>query len=180
MVEYITEKSGRKRKAKYVICDGCGNKFLKSVEAIKKTKKHYCNPDCLKSEIIIKKCANCGKDIRGTKNRFRKNKSGLYFCCRKCKDISARLDGIKEIHPDKYGIPTINTYRKIALLSYPNKCSSCGYDTYINVLEVHHIDGDRSNNNINNLIILCPTCHKEVERGFIYINEKREIIKKPL
>ena len=26
-------------------------------------------------------------------------------------------------------------------------------------LELHHIDGDKSNNNLNNLQLLCPNCH---------------------
>ncbi len=28
------------------------------------------------------------------------------------------------------------------------------------VLEVAHVDGKRQNNDIENLVILCPTCHK--------------------
>ena len=28
------------------------------------------------------------------------------------------------------------------------------------VLEVHHIDENRNNNDISNLVILCPICHK--------------------
>jgi len=30
---------------------------------------------------------------------------------------------------------------------------------YPDVLEVHHKDEDRNNNNVTNLIILCPTYH---------------------
>ena len=30
------------------------------------------------------------------------------------------------------------------------------------MLEVHHIDENRQNNNPSNLIILCPTCHKKL------------------
>ena len=28
------------------------------------------------------------------------------------------------------------------------------------MLEVAHVDGDRLNNEVENLVILCPTCHK--------------------
>jgi len=28
---------------------------------------------------------------------------------------------------------------------------------------VHHIDGDRSNNNLENLLLLCPSCHKKAD-----------------
>ncbi len=38
------------------------------------------------------------------------------------------------------------------------KCQRCGYA----FLEVHHIDGNRENNDLNNLITLCRKCHFEI------------------
>ena len=38
-------------------------------------------------------------------------------------------------------------------------CDICGWDKATEVLEVHHIDIDRSNNSDDNLQLLCPTCH---------------------
>lgn len=43
-----------------------------------------------------------------------------------------------------------------------HKCENCGNSEWCGKpikLEVHHIDGDRTNNNINNLQLLCPNCH---------------------
>ena len=45
-----------------------------------------------------------------------------------------------------------------------NKCSKCGWNEINQVtnkipLEVNHIDGDSTNNNVENLEILCPNCH---------------------
>jgi hypothetical protein len=37
--------------------------------------------------------------------------------------------------------------------------SHCGYGIP-DVLEVAHVDGNRQNNDIPNLVILCPNCHK--------------------
>ena len=51
-------------------------------------------------------------------------------------------------------------YRAIAFSYYPKKCQSCGTERDV---EVHHINGDTSNNKISNLIPLCSTCHKKVE-----------------
>lgn len=45
------------------------------------------------------------------------------------------------------------------------RCTCCGYDRVKEVLEVHHKDCDRSNNNLSNLETLCPTCHKERHYG---------------
>ena len=43
-----------------------------------------------------------------------------------------------------------------------HKCENCGNSEWCGEpikLEVHHIDGDRTNNNIENLQLLCPNCH---------------------
>lgn len=42
------------------------------------------------------------------------------------------------------------------------KCESCQADTWLNFtvpLELHHINGDRYDNRLENLQILCPNCH---------------------
>lgn len=42
------------------------------------------------------------------------------------------------------------------------KCENCGLEEWLGQpinLEVHHIDGDRTNNNLGNLQLLCPNCH---------------------
>ena len=43
-----------------------------------------------------------------------------------------------------------------------HKCENCGTETWLNQpipLEVHHLDGDRLNNTLENLQLLCPNCH---------------------
>lgn len=56
--------------------------------------------------------------------------------------------------------------RLIAEKFFEEKCSNCNKSTYdINgkiismPLQLHHIDGDRHNNELNNLTLLCPICH---------------------
>ena len=42
------------------------------------------------------------------------------------------------------------------------KCECCGSKEWLNnpiPLEVHHLDGDRLNNELSNLQLLCPNCH---------------------
>jgi predicted restriction endonuclease len=50
-------------------------------------------------------------------------------------------------------------YRKLAFDTYPSVCAYCGFGIQ-DVLEVAHLDGDRKNNAIDNLVVLCPNCHK--------------------
>jgi len=42
------------------------------------------------------------------------------------------------------------------------RCENCGLDKWMEKdipVEIHHKDGDKLNNNINNLEVLCPNCH---------------------
>lgn len=49
---------------------------------------------------------------------------------------------------------TKNNYRKMR----KDKCELCGSDTN---LCVHHIDGNRNNNDTNNLLTVCKKCHQK-------------------
>ena len=43
-----------------------------------------------------------------------------------------------------------------------DECEMCGLNEWMNKkipLELHHIDGNRYNNELDNLQILCPNCH---------------------
>lgn len=43
-----------------------------------------------------------------------------------------------------------------------NKCEICGISEWNKlplVCQLHHIDGDSTNNSLENLQILCPNCH---------------------
>jgi 5-methylcytosine-specific restriction endonuclease McrA len=59
-------------------------------------------------------------------------------------------------------------YRKQALAHYPHTCAICGFGI-VDVLEVAHLDGDRSNDDLDNLAVLCPTCHRMVDIDLIPI-----------
>src|SRR5206468_1598970 len=50
-------------------------------------------------------------------------------------------------------------YRKLAFTHYDPLCAHCGFGVPA-VLEVAHLDGNRGNNELPNLVILCPNCHK--------------------
>jgi len=57
-------------------------------------------------------------------------------------------------------------YHKRAFEIYTPICAYCGFGIR-DVLEVAHIDGDRNNNDADNLVILCPTCHKMLDIDII-------------
>lgn len=50
---------------------------------------------------------------------------------------------------------------KIRLLQQRGKkCGRCNYNKY-EILQVHHKDRNRSNNELENLELICPNCHLE-------------------
>ena len=71
---------------------------------------------------------------------------------------------LEDILAGKY--PYYNTshlnYRLIKEGVKERKCECCGNTEWMGhpiVLELHHIDGNRMNNNLENLQLLCPNCH---------------------
>ena len=67
----------------------------------------------------------------------------------------------------RYGnvIKSANAIDAIAYLR-GRRCEYCGLDTWMEKpipLEVHHIDGDDLNSDLNNLQLLCPNCHALTE-----------------
>lgn len=46
------------------------------------------------------------------------------------------------------------------------KCEMCGIESWLGKplsMHLHHVDGNRFNNNLDNLQILCPNCHTQTD-----------------
>lgn len=130
---------------------GFGKFCSRSCSAQYNGAKSKLEPNCV--------CTFCQTPFyRSNSQKKRAKSSGLLFCSRSCKDKAQRLDsGISEIWPTHYGINS--DYREKALSCLPKRCDVCGYDKHPEVLQVHHRDGNRKNNVLENLQVLCPTCH---------------------
>ena len=59
-------------------------------------------------------------------------------------------------------------YRKLAFEHYRDRlfCAHCGFGLP-DILEVAHLDCCRENNDVRNLVLLCPTCHKMFDLDLI-------------
>ena len=63
--------------------------------------------------------------------------------------------------------------RKILIKERGNQCEKCGITNWLGIplgIEMHHIDGDRTNNDKTNLVLLCPNCHSITDN---FKNRKR-------
>jgi len=148
------------------ICDCCGKVFMRENKHLRQNRRHgnknYCSQLCVttglyhghKTEKEVT-CSYCGKIYLKYIYKIKQNKTGKHFCCSACRGLY-----LSKQHDDRF----IVRYRKKALKILPNHCSVCGYSV-IDILEVHHKDGDRDNSGLDNLDILCPTHHKEYHHG---------------
>lgn len=74
-----------------------------------------------------------------------------------------------------YGWKTgIRSYRRAKLSEVPLLCNICGvgekkFSNGKSNLIVHHIDENRENNALNNLMVLCISCHRKVHLGSLKI-----------
>lgn len=127
------------------------------------------------------KCALCGETIVRPKGHLRA-KSGMYFCCAEHmaqaqdKNSGERYKPIRPLRYAPCGEATITTYRKFAFKHYPCECSVCKSVTDKRQLEVHHIDENRFNNKLDNLIILCGNCHNKISSHDFILEGREKIV----
>jgi hypothetical protein len=142
-------------------CKICGKEFYVKPFHLKKGWGKYCSIKCrAKAQYNGKwvKCFNCGKKIYRTPNDYRKAKSKRFFCSVSChcswenKNVRCGINSPNWIAGEA-------AYRDLMRrCKVPFKCNECGIADK-RVLVVHHKDGDRKNNNIENLERLCCNCH---------------------
>lgn len=161
------DSQGTERPYIEFLCDQCGKSHSRPRKEMRE-EKNFCSPKCYYDSLghgsIKLICSNpeCGKSFDKKRSHLNGSKSGLYFCCRVCKDIGQRLEsGLTQIHPDHYGTDKKVDHRAIAFTIYPPCCNRCGWKEYKPVLDTHHKDGNHNNNHPDNLEILCPTCHQK-------------------
>lgn len=151
------------------ICPICNTQFDAPLREVNRGNAKVCSRKCsrikanmanIKNHAPNVTCAFCKKDFYISPSKFKNSRSGLYFCCRKHKDLAQRIGGIEQIQPPHYGTSKRRIdYRYIAFEKKPKICEVCSYSTYTEILQVHHRDYNRENNTIENLQILCPNCH---------------------
>ena len=160
-------KRKQRYRARKVICKTCGKELL----IIKnRTNSGYCqscnakrnNPQVNDDELFIQEgksrrrarkinCKVCKKDLLVRLDREH---------CGYCQRCNAAKRGTDYSYIDGY-----TTYRKRKLKYTLPICFCCRKEGYDEVL-VHHIDGNRKNGKMENLVILCRSCHRSLDYQF--------------
>jgi len=104
-----------------------------------------------------------------------------YYCktCRKKHDSIKVMEKRKQKNPEiQMGVGSggnqwgennhmfkdgLSKYRKVCLThyEYDHSCFICNSTRFV---VVHHIDGDRTNNILENLVMICRSCHAKVHK----------------
>lgn len=149
--QYINKRTHVKIK-----CKTCGYEWeISPCSLMPSTTKHYTFIGCPECKYIEVECSYCHKTFKRLKSIVNKdNKTGYIYCSKECGNRHKNITTTNWVDS--------SNYRRNAFNYYPHKCCICGWEEDERVLEVHHLDEDRNNNDIENLRILCPICHKKL------------------
>lgn len=103
---------------------------------------------------FIVSCDRCENKFNVTEREHQHPVKEKYFCSRSCANSTGG-----NAKAEKYGL---TQYTTIARKYYKEQCAVCGIT---DILDVHHIDEDRTNFHPSNLIFLCPNDHYRLHRN---------------
>jgi len=170
---FAINKNNQKDKFIKGICKHCNNEFLVKRGTAKEwyicdncKESHYGSVKRVSTRIRVKLICGCGKEDFKLVPKPEVSRYIANYKCNLCKAIINRESKLKyysELPWDKagYGI----RYRKI-LQEQNNKCLICNISDWNSKpirLHLDHIDGNHSNNQRDNLRLICPNCHSQTE-----------------
>lgn len=145
-----------------VNCVICRQEFYAKPSWLKKGFGKYCSRKCQhegrKNGQMIN-CFICEKRVYKAVKALKHSKSKKYFCGKSCQTIWRNtIVFIGKNHPNwKHG-EYIYRNRLINNNAILKICKICKIDDF-RILAVHHLDKNKKNNKLENLIWLCHNCH---------------------
>lgn len=157
-------------------CDYCNKLFERQKKLINTNKRkghnNYCSKKCQYAAMTkgtTVSCANCGKKIYRLKSQKQKSKHNNSFCNHSCAaSFNNKFTKRGKLHPNY--LDGTSNYINIAFSYYQPKCTICDFNIR-SALQVHHIDKNRKNSSLDNLIIVCANCHSQIHFGNLKITD---------
>jgi predicted restriction endonuclease len=98
----------------------------------------------------------------------------MKYCNRTCQAKYVRSKKMELVNAGNFDalnmadVSIANLTRRLLIETHGAKCMLCGWDkvnpwTSRSPLELHHKDGDPTNHDLSNVILLCPNCHALTE-----------------
>jgi 5-methylcytosine-specific restriction endonuclease McrA len=155
-------------------CNKCGNEFTPE-----KGLKNFCSSLCRNSREFSAE-AKLKKSIKSRKAWKDGKMDMINFS--EINNRAHKIEKCKSTWNNKYlkekekgKLHSWDTLRKYHFIIQKNTCEVCGTREWNGEsvpLELHHLDGDRTNNGDDNLQVLCPNCHSQTD-NFRGRNSKR-------
>ena len=140
-------------------------RFLIDCPGCKERKEYHAKGYCYK---CYKKLAWRSKEIKCKScSRIRPHKA--FGLCAACHVRLYHYDLTKRANAKKWHNISLEKLRDITKV-----CAGSGFDKLITL---HHLDGNRENNDDKNLVGLCPNCHKMIHT-YQYYEDIKHILKK--
>ena len=143
------------------VCECCG-------KPLTGYQKKFCSSSCAAKVNNVKRyiprfCTGCGKELP-------KGNRSQEFCSKSCHQNYLYEQRVKQwLNGEITGNQKLSGHystivRRYLINKYNNSCQLCGWNkinpsTGLVPLEIHHIDGDFTNNRPENVQLLCPNCH---------------------
>ena len=162
--------SERHRRNPNTVCMVCAKEIYRRPSEIEiNNGRVFCSPICYGIGCRKEKpCAICKKPILAGLNKK--------TCSRSCANI--QRTGIRyHLGSPRSKVKSQQALKIKLLKARGKKCEKCDYSKY-EILQVHHKDRDRNNNDPTNLALICPNCH--YEEHFLEKSWMKKIVEKEL
>lgn len=147
--KYCSRSCGAKHVRQEITADCVICKSTFTHISSRSNKAKYCSRKCYYKAMnekgtVTHICKHCNKEFLDSPSKNR------VYCSRQCINKANKVTFT----------PKYTTVRKQMIRrDLIKECQVCGYNKHPEILGVHHKDRNRHNNNLENLIVLCPNCH---------------------